>query len=121
MATLTKKPTRVSKVKKVANETKEATPTTKKVVRKTKVDTAKLDTKNIKDTVKQVVESEREIKYNYPAEIDNQLDRKAWRQKTRNKLNAMQLKITKAEDGSKEKAKLEKEYREYRKQVLLVP
>ena len=80
-----------------------------------------LDTKNIKETVKQVVESEREIKYNYPAEIDNQLDRKAWRQKARNKLRLFERNIAKLEDGSKEKVKLEKEYKNYRKEVLLVP
>ena len=118
MATVTKNPAKVSKGKAlVANETKNPT-TTKKVA---KVNTKELDTKNIKDTVKQVVESEREIKYNYPDDIDNQLDRKAWRQKIRNKLRAMERAITKAEDGSKEKVKLEREYKAYRKEVLLVP
>ena len=118
MATLTKKPAKVSKGKAlVANETKNPT-TTKKVV---KANEKELDTKNIKDTVKQVVESEREIKYKYPEEIDNQLDRKAWRQKTRNKLRTMERAITKSEEGSKEKVKLEREYKAYRKEVLLVP
>ena len=86
-----------------------------------KVSKADLDSKNIKDTIKQVVESEREIKYKYPEEIDNQLDRKAWRQKVRNTLRAMERNISKAEDGSKEKVKLEREYKAYRKEVLLVP
>ena len=118
MATKISKSVRVSKGKAlVANETK--TPTVTKKV--TKVNPKELDNKNIKDTVKQIVESEREIKYNYPKEIDNQLDRKAWRQKVRNQLRSMERAITKAEDGSKEKVKLEREYKAYRKEVLLVP
>lgn len=81
---------------------------------------AALDEKNIKDTVKQVVESEREIRYNYPPEVDNQLDRKGWRQKVRNKLRAMERALDKEKD-EKAKAKLNKEYIAYRKQVLMVP
>ena len=116
--TTTKKPVRVSNLKKVSNETKKVAEATTK---KQKVDKKVLDTKNIKETVKQVVESEREIKYNYPAEIDNQLDRKKKKKKARNKLRLFERNIAKLEDGSKEKVKLEREYKNYRKEVLLVP
>ena len=80
-----------------------------------------LDDKNIKDTVKTIVESERDIKYNYPEEIDNTLDRKAWRQKVRNTLRAFERNLGKLDAESKEYRKLNREYKEYRKDVLLVP
>jgi hypothetical protein len=78
-----------------------------------------LDTKNVKDTIRQTVESSREIKYKYPEDCDNTLDKKSFRQQTRNKLKAMESAMLKADP--KAKAKLEKEYKEYRKKVLLVP
>ena len=117
MSTLTKKTVRATKAKKVTNEAKDGKVT---ITKKPVVDKKELDTKNIKDTVKQVVESEREIKYKYPEEIDNQLDRKTWRQKTRNKLRAFERELAKLEDG-KDKVKLNKEYIAFRKEVLLVP
>jgi hypothetical protein len=79
-----------------------------------------LDTKNIKDTVKQVVESTREIRYKYPEEINNQLDRKAWRQKTRNKMQKFESDLLKEKD-EKKKGKLNREYLAFRKEVLMVP
>lgn len=123
METKTKTVKRTVKANKVTPTVKKTT--TKKVVPATKkagkVNEVELDTKNIKDTVKQVVQTEREIKYNYPEEIDNQLDRKAWRQKVRNKLRGLDRKLTKAEEGSKDRALIEKEIKAYRKEVLLVP
>lgn len=78
-----------------------------------------LDTKNVKDTVKMTVESQREIKYNYPDDLKDQLERKAWRQRVRNKLNRLELKASKA--TGKEKKELEKALADYRKEVLMVP
>lgn len=111
-----------------ATTVKEATTT--KVAKGSKTATIKaklkenkkdLDTKNIKDTVKQIVQSERDIRYKYPEDIDNQLDRKAWRQKIRNKMRAYERALTKLEAGTKEYIKLEREHKAYRKEVLMVP
>ena len=115
MATKTKTPVKATSTKKVtvAKDSKTAA----NLSRKKK---AELDDKNIKDTVKQTVESEREIRYNYPAEVDNQLDRKAWRQKVRNKIRAYERALSKEKD-EKAKAKINKEYLAYRKEVLTVP
>ena len=95
--------------------------TTKKVIKKIKkTPEAVLDNKNVKETVKKIVTSEREVKYNYPETIDNQLDRKGWRAKVRTKLRQYESKLLKEKDD-KERAKLEKAYNNYRKEVLLVP
>lgn len=117
-ATATKKPAAKKVYKNKTTGT--VVPAPKKVIKKKPVDTKALDTKNIKDTVKQVVESEREIKYKYPAEVDNQLDRKTFRQKVRNKLRSMERELAKV-TGEKEKVKQEKALKAYRKEVLLVP
>jgi hypothetical protein len=83
---------------------------------------AKLDNKNKKETVKQTVESQRDIKYKYPSDIDNQLDRKSWRQKTRNtdkqfKARLAKMAKTKDSDSSKEEIK----YKRFRKEHFMVP
>ena len=115
MATKAKTPVKGTKAK-VAKVTKGSK--TEQILKAKKK--AELDDKNIKDTIKQVVESEREIRYKYPEEVDNQLDRKGWRQKVRNKLRALERAIDK-EKEEKAKAKLNKEYLAYRKEVLMVP
>lgn len=118
MATTTTKQTKSPKAKTSTVKVIKNSPERKKGK---KANAKVLENKPVKNTVKQIVETEREIKYNYPDEIDNQLDRKAWRQKIRNKLRAMERGIIGAQDGSKEKVKLEREYKAYRKEVLLVP
>ncbi len=105
MAAKTKKTTKGS------NET-----STKKLTNK------KLDTKNVKSTVKQIVKSKREIKYNYPSEVELPMDRKKWRQAVRNKLRAFERNLTKMRTNkSKGITKVKLEYKKYRKLVLLVP
>lgn len=119
-----KKPTTTAKKATTVKDTKTvAKPAANKVILKKgkpKVNEKQLDTENIKDTVKQIVESEREIKYKYPEGVDNQIDKKTFRQKTRNKLRSFERELAKLPDG-KEKVKLNKEYQAYRKEVLLVP
>lgn len=100
-----------TRIKKTAKVAKSAKPT--------KAQKKALDTKNVKDTVKMTVESQREIKYNYPDDVTDQLERKAWRQKVRNKLNRLELNASKA--SGKEKKDLDKALADYRKEVLLVP
>lgn len=113
-----------AKTQKTATTTKAATKTkasnkeAKAVkVRKPKKD--KLDSKNVKKTVKQVVESKREIKYNYPEEIKGPLKRKAFRQKARNHVRALERKVNKATGADKKK--YEKQLASYRQEVFLVP
>lgn len=104
----------------IVNKTKGTTDKTVKP--KQKLNKAELDKKNIKETVKMAVESQREIKYKYPEEINNQLDRKTWRQKVRNKLDAFVVTIDKMKKSNDAGLpKKEKEYQSYRKQVLMVP
>lgn len=116
MAT-TKKAAKASTTKKGSTSKKAGK--SKKATQTKKLDKKELDSKNIKDTVKKTVESTREMKYNYPEDVVETTDRKSWRQKVRNKINSFELSIIKL-DG-KEKAKKEKEYKSYRKEVLLVP
>jgi len=88
-------------------------------VKKAKVQKAELDTKNIKNTIKKVVETNREIKYKYPEGMVDTLKRKTFRQVARNKIKSLTASAATAEGN--EKAKLEKELKAYRKEVLLVP
>ena len=112
-----------------------AAKTKKKRTHKAKVETAKttitkkgtktkkaiLDKKNAKTTVKQVVKSQREIKYKYPEDIDNQLDRKAWRQKVRGKDKQFKLKIAKMKESNNPSlSKLEATYKKFRTAHYLV-
>lgn len=78
-----------------------------------------LDSKNVKDTVTKVVETKREMKYIYPDGMDDQVEKKKWRQKVRNKIYKFERDIQKLE-GKEAKAK-EKKYATYRKEVLQVP
>lgn len=116
MATLSKK---TNKTAKVVKTNKTATGKTKTTKAKAKVDKKVLDTKNVKTTVKQAVVSQREIKYKYPEELTDQLERKAWRQKVRAKLKSLELGLSRA--TGKEERLAKKALEEFRKEVLLVP
>lgn len=108
--------------KTVDSSTVASTPKTSTIKKGTSSKKAILDEKNVKTTVKQVVKSQREIKYKYPAEVDNQLDRKGWRQKTRNKDNKFKAKIAKmAKAGNPDLHKEEIKYGKFRKEHYLVP
>lgn len=106
-----------------AKTAKAATKTTgnTKTRKRSKSKKAILDKNNKKTTVKQTVKSQREIKYRYPTEVDNQLDRKAWRQKTRNTNKQFLARISKmkAENSSK-LGKEEIKYRKFRKENYMV-
>lgn len=113
----TKKRTPVNKV------TKQTVKEEKKSVKAKQTEQKKTtDDKNIKDTVKTIVTQERELFYKYPEDVDNPLDRKKWRQKVRNAIRAFDRNLSKIDDTeSKEYRKLEREYKAYRKEVLMVP
>ena len=99
-------------------KTKEAKTT--KVVKIKKINKAELDKENIKRTVKTIVQSNREIKYKYPEDLTGVLERKAWRQKTRSKLENLELQVSRAQ-GPKELKAATTEFKRFRKEVLLVP
>ena len=80
---------------------------------------SKTDAKNVKDTVTKIVESKREMKYVYPEAMDDQIEKKKFRQKVRNHIYKLERDIAKAE--GKELKTLEKEYKGFRKEVLQVP
>lgn len=73
--------------------------------------------KATKAGVKKATVVNRVIKYNYPADVANPTDRKAWRQKVRNKLKSLEAAVAKASSATatkKAKAALAK----YQKEVL---
>lgn len=78
------------------------------------------DKKAVKNTIKKVVKSTRELKYKYPADMENTVDRKSFRQTARNKMRSLERAIASAENA-KEKDALKKELKAYRAEVLLVP
>lgn len=95
------------------------TPTkTKKVI---KIKKAVVDTKNLKDTVTKIVESKREVKYIYPDGMVDQLKRKAYRSECRTKEKSFLKKIEDAKRLKQDTAKIDKEYRAFRKATYLVP
>lgn len=68
--------------------------------------------------IEQVI-SNREVKYIYPEDIDNTLDRKKWRQQVRNELRKLEREMYRIKDQtSKEFAKAKKAYESYKATVL---
>lgn len=76
----------------------------------------KIDEKNAKDTVTKVVKTKREVKWKLPAEVKTLKQKRAFRAKGRATLRKMESELLK--NPTK---KLEREYKRYRKEVLLVP
>lgn len=95
---------------KVISNTKEAKKkkeVTKEVVKQQKV-----------DLVEKVI-SNRSVKYKYPEDVTDTLSRKTWRQKVRNELHRLELKLNRIKDqNSKEWKKANKEYEAYKAQIL---
>lgn len=121
------KTTKKSKVTKKVEEPKvEEQPksTTKKVTAKPKAEAKKEKvtkevTERNKNKLIEEVTANREVKYIYPADVTDTLSRKAWRQKTRNKLEKLERDMYRIKDqNSKEFKAAKKAYDEYRKSVL---
>lgn len=122
------KTTKKSKVTKKVEEPKvEEQPkstTTKKVTTNTKAEAKKEKvtkevTERNKNKLIEEVTANREVKYIYPADVTDTLSRKAWRQKTRNKLEKLERDMYRIKDqNSKEFKAAKKAYDEYRKSVL---
>lgn len=101
-----KKPLTKSLAKKIEKVTKEHE-ANKNVVAK----------KITKDAVTQRVVTHRKLKYSYPKGMTDAIKRKAFRQNVRNTVRSFERKIAAAE--AKDKAKLQKEFEEYKAGVIL--
>lgn len=120
----TKKATAAKAEEKPKVEEKKPVAKSTKKVEKTKAETKKEAvtkevTKINKTNLVEKVVSNREVKYVYPADVNDTLSRKAWRQKVRNKLEKLERDMFRIKDQkSKEYKAAEKAYNEYRKTVL---
>lgn len=84
---------------------------TKKLVDKTK--------KKVEANLVEEVVTKREVKYIYPADCEDTLSRKKFRQTVRNKIHQLELAMLRIEDqDSKEFKKAKKEYLEYKNQFV---
>ena len=104
--------------------------TTKKPVAKKTSKTAELPIVKKEATIQEVtkqqavsiaekVVSTRDVKYLYPADIQDQLARKKWRQAVRNKYHALEREVFKFQDkNSKEYKAALKEFEAYKAEVL---
>lgn len=92
----------------------------KKKKKKTAKDKAVEDTaEQQKPSIMEEVISHRDVKYIYPEDVVDTLSRKTWRQKTRNKLRALERDMLRIQDqNSKEYKKAKKAYEEFRDSVL---
>lgn len=110
-----KKTQKVEKSKKAltAEAKKEETPEAakEKLVDKTK--------KKVEANLVEEVVTKREVKYIYPADCEDTLSRKKFRQTVRNKIHQLELAMLRIEDqDSKEFKKAKKEYLEYKNQFV---
>lgn len=106
---------KVEKSKKAlkAEAKKEETPEAakEKLVDKTK--------KKVEANLVEEVVTKREVKYIYPADCEDTLSRKKFRQTVRNKIHQLELAMLRIEDqDSKEFKKAKKEYLEYKNQFV---
>lgn len=109
------------KALKVVGKEKEATEkASEKKVKKTKkeklVDKTK---KKVEANLVEDVVTKREVKYIYPADCEDTLSRKKFRQQVRNKIHQLELAMLRIKDQeSKEFKKAKKEYLEYKSQFV---
>lgn len=76
-------------------------------------------TKQQAASIAEKVISTRDVKYLYPADIQDQLARKKWRQAVRNKYHALEREVFKFQDkNSKEYKAAIKEFEAYKAEVL---
>lgn len=112
---------KVEKSKKAmkAEAKKEETPEAakeKKVKKEKLVDKTK---KKVEANLVEEVVTKREVKYIYPADCEDTLSRKKFRQQVRNKIHQLELAMLRIENqDSKEFKKAKKEYLEYKNQFV---
>ena len=115
---------KVEKSKKAlkAEAKKEETPEAAKEKKVKKTQKEKLVDKTKKKVEANLVEevvTKREVKYIYPADCEDTLSRKKFRQTVRNKIHQLELAMLRIEDqDSKEFKKAKKEYLEYKNQFV---
>lgn len=104
-----KKSKKALKAKAKKEETPEAAK--EKLVNKTK--------KKVEANLVEEVVTKREVKYIYPADCEDTLSRKKFRQTVRNKIHQLELAMLRIEDqDSKEFKKAKNEYLEYKNQFV---
>lgn len=107
---------------KVEKSKKEETPEAAKEKKVKKTQKEKLVNKAKKKAEANLVEevvTKREVKYIYPADCEDTLSRKKFRQTVRNKIHQLELAMLRIEDqDSKEFKKAKKEYLEYKNQFV---
>lgn len=75
--------------------------------------------KKVEANLVEEVVTKREVKYIYPADCEDTLSRKKFRQQVRNKVHQLELAMLRIEDqDSKEFKKAKKEYLEYKNQFV---
>lgn len=75
--------------------------------------------KKVEANLVEEVVTKREVKYIYPADCEDTLSRKKFRQQVRNKIHQLELAMLRIEDQeSKEFKKAKKEYLEYKNQFV---
>lgn len=98
-------------VKEEASEKKVKKTKKEKLVDKTK--------KKVEANLVEEVVTKREVKYIYPADCEDTLSRKKFRQQVRNKIHQLELAMLRIENqDSKEFKKAKKEYLEYKNQFV---
>lgn len=127
-ANVTKQIEGIANAKSKSSSKKEKT--TKKPVAKKTSKTVELPTAKKEATIQEVTKqqavsiaekviSTRDVKYIYPADIQDQLARKKWRQAVRNKYHALEREVFKFQDkNSKEYKAALKEFEAYKAEVL---
>ena len=110
------------KTQKVEESKKEETPEAAKEKKVKKTQKEKLVDKTKKKVEANLVEevvTKREVKYIYPADCEDTLSRKKFRQTVRNKIHQLELAMLRIENqDSKEFKKAKKEYLEYKNQFV---
>lgn len=100
----------------INNLIEEKTQKVKKTQKEKLVDKTK---KKVEANLVEEVVTKREIKYIYPADCEDTLSRKKFRQTVRNKIHQLELAMLRIEDhDSKEFKKAKNEYLEYKNQFV---
>lgn len=104
------------KALKVVGKEKASEKKVKKTKKEKLVDKTK---KKVEANLVEEVVTKREVKYIYPADCEDTLSRKKFRQQVRNKIHQLELAMLRIENqDSKEFKKVKKEYLEYKNQFV---
>lgn len=102
-----------------AEAKKEETPEAAKEKKTKKEKLVDKTKKKVEANLVEEVVTKREVKYIYPADCEDTLSRKKFRQTVRNKIHQLELAMLRIEDqDSKEFKKAKKEYLEYKNQFV---